>query len=62
MGLELDGHHRQVLVLRFLVEMTVDEMAGELEVPAGTVNSRIHRRLIALRKRLAREQEGVQRA
>ncbi len=53
----LDEHHRQVLVLRFLSDLQVDEMADLLGVPAGTVKSRIHRALGALRKRLG----GVER-
>jgi RNA polymerase sigma factor (sigma-70 family) len=48
----LDEHHRQVLVLRYLVDMPVEAIAGLLDVPAGTVKSRIHRALGALRKRL----------
>lgn len=48
----LEEHQRQVLVLRFLVDMTVEEISRVLDVPEGTVKSRIHRALGALRKRL----------
>lgn len=48
----LEEHHRQVLVLRFLVDMSVDELADLLDVPSGTVKSRLHRALHLLRRRL----------
>lgn len=56
--MQLDDHHRQVLVLRFLVDMTVDELARLLDVPAGTVKSRLHRALGALRWRLDQENQA----
>lgn len=57
--MELDEHHRQVLALRFLVDLQVEEIADLLNVPAGTVKSRIHRALGALRKRLHAEEKGA---
>lgn len=57
MGLE--DHHRQVLTLRFLVDMKVDEIATLLDVPEGTVKSRLHRALSALRKRLDLSARGA---
>jgi RNA polymerase sigma-70 factor (ECF subfamily) len=55
----LEMHHRHVLVLRFLVDLTVEEIAHALDVPVGTVKSRIHRALAVLRKRLTIEERGV---
>lgn len=56
----LEAHHRQVLTLRFLVDMPVEEVALLLRVPVGTVKSRVHRALQALRKRLdATEKKAV---
>lgn len=55
----LEAHHRQALVLRFLVDMPVPEMAALLDVPEGTVKSRLHRALSSLRKRLESREEGV---
>lgn len=57
MGLE--PHHRQVLVLRYLVDLPVDEIAALLRVPSGTVKSRINRALGALRKRLVGPAKGA---
>ncbi len=57
MNLEL--HHRQVLTLRFLLDLPVDEIATLLDLPAGTVKSRIHRALATLRQRLQPSAEGA---
>jgi RNA polymerase sigma factor (sigma-70 family) len=54
----LEEHHRQVLTLRFLVDMRVEEIAELLDVPPGTVKSRLHRAVRALRKRLDSDQTG----
>jgi RNA polymerase sigma factor (sigma-70 family) len=48
----LEEHHRQVLTLRFFVDLSVDEIAELVNVPPGTVKSRLHRALRVLRKRL----------
>lgn len=45
-------HHRQVLALRFLADMSVDDRAALLAVPPGTVTSRIHRALKVSRRHL----------
>jgi RNA polymerase sigma-70 factor (ECF subfamily) len=39
---ELDTKHREVLVLHFLEELSIDEIASVVGCPAGTVKSRIH--------------------
>jgi RNA polymerase sigma factor (sigma-70 family) len=57
--MELAEDHRQVLTLRFLVDMPVPEIAALLGVPEGTIKSRLHRALGALRKRLQSTDEGV---
>lgn len=54
--MQMDDHHRQVLTLRFLVDMTVEEIGTLLELPLGTVKSRLHRAAGALRKRLAEDE------
>lgn len=55
--MELAEDHRQVLTLRYLVDMQVSEIATLLGVAEGTVKSRIYRALGALRKRLAIDHE-----
>ena len=38
----LSPHHRVVLALRYYADLTVDEIADRVGVPAGTVKSRLH--------------------
>jgi RNA polymerase sigma-70 factor (ECF subfamily) len=44
----LGPEHRAVVVLRYLLDMTPGEIASLLELPRGTVNSRLRRALDAL--------------
>jgi RNA polymerase sigma-70 factor, ECF subfamily len=53
--LQLGLPHREVLTLHFLESMTVEQIAHVLEVPAGTVKSRLHHARHALRDVLAKE-------
>lgn len=48
--LDLSPEHREVIVLREMQGLTYDEIARELGVPRGTVESRLHR----ARRELAR--------
>jgi RNA polymerase sigma-70 factor (ECF subfamily) len=52
---ELSPEHRAVIVLRYLLEYTPGEIASLLELPRGTVNSRLRRGLDLLGGRLDRE-------
>ncbi|HEV2787218.1 MAG TPA: RNA polymerase sigma factor [Solirubrobacteraceae bacterium] len=45
---ELSPEHRAVVVLRYLLEYTPGEIARALDIPRGTVNSRLRRALDAL--------------
>jgi RNA polymerase sigma-70 factor, ECF subfamily len=45
---ELSPEHRAVVVLRYVLEYTPGEIARALELPRGTVNSRLRRGLDAL--------------
>lgn len=47
----LSPEHRAVIVLRELEGLTYEEMASALEVPRGTVESRLHRAREELRRR-----------
>jgi RNA polymerase sigma-70 factor, ECF subfamily len=48
----LSPEHRAVIVLRYLLDYTPGEIAELLELPRGTVNSRLRRGLDALKERL----------
>jgi RNA polymerase sigma-70 factor (ECF subfamily) len=48
----LSPEHRAVIVLRHLLEYTPGEIAALLEIPRGTVNSRLRRGLDELGRRL----------
>jgi RNA polymerase sigma-70 factor (ECF subfamily) len=47
----LSPEHRAVIVLRELEHLSYEEMAAALDVPRGTVESRLHRAREELRKR-----------
>jgi RNA polymerase sigma-70 factor (ECF subfamily) len=49
---ELPDAQRQVLVLRFYADLSVRGIAEELGIPEGTVKSRLHSAVRALRARL----------
>ena len=51
----LSPEHRAVVVLRYLLEYTPGEIAEALELPRGTVNSRLRRALDRLGKQLGGE-------
>lgn len=48
----LDASHRQVLTLRFYADLTVRQIAQHLDIPEGTVKSRLHTATSALRSKL----------
>jgi RNA polymerase sigma-70 factor (ECF subfamily) len=48
----LDPDHRIVVVLRYWADLSVDEIAARLDLPAGTVKSRLHYALRSMRPKL----------
>lgn len=54
----LGEQHRAVLVLRFHLDWSVEQIAAALGVPAGTVKSRLHRGLAAMRAQLEHDDES----
>ncbi|MGH2895580.1 MAG: RNA polymerase sigma factor [Solirubrobacteraceae bacterium] len=52
----LAPEHRAVVVLRYVLEYTPGEIARALDLPRGTVNSRLRRGLDALKAHLAEEE------
>lgn len=57
--LALTPDHREVVVRAYYRRMTVAEIAADLDIPAGTVKSRLHYGLRALR--LALQERGLTR-
>ncbi|MFZ5479685.1 MAG: RNA polymerase sigma factor [Myxococcota bacterium] len=55
---ELDEDHRQVLLLRDVEDLSYDEIADILDIPRGTVKSRIHRARAELATLLTRRVSG----
>jgi len=51
---ELDDDHRTVVALRYFNDLKVDDIASLLDIPAGTVKSRINRALARLAQQLGR--------
>ena len=55
----LSPRHREVLVLHYVAELSVEEVAGQLRLPVGTVKSRLNRARHALAEQLGDEREGA---
>ena len=56
---ELSPDHRAVIVLRHLLEYTPREIARMLDLPRGTVNSRLRRGLDQLADRLEVDEDTM---
>lgn len=54
----LSDVHREVLLLRFLEDMSYDEIANVFQCPVGTVRSRIHNAKSALRQILEQTRQS----
>ncbi|MRH43828.1 RNA polymerase sigma factor SigW [Aquibacillus halophilus] len=50
--MKLPAKYRSVIALRFVDELSLNEISEVLDIPVGTVKTRIHRGREALRKRL----------
>ena len=46
----LEPDQRQVIVLRYLADLSLQEIADQVGIPLGTVKSRLYRALAHLRK------------
>jgi RNA polymerase sigma-70 factor (ECF subfamily) len=55
----LDPDHRAVVALRFWLDLTVDDVARRLDLPAGTVKSRLHYAMESLRAELKAPSRGA---
>jgi RNA polymerase sigma-70 factor (ECF subfamily) len=56
---EIPAHHQEVILLCDVEEMTYKEIAAALDIPIGTVMSRLHRGRELLRTALARRGAGT---
>src|SRR5262249_28405118 len=54
---KLSVEHRSVLILKDLEGLKYEEMAEALQVPVGTIRSRLHRARVELRELLQPEEE-----
>jgi RNA polymerase sigma-70 factor, ECF subfamily len=54
--------HREVLVLYYLVQLSVEETARQLGIPTGTVKSRLARGRAALARQLGEERQELRHA
>jgi RNA polymerase sigma-70 factor (ECF subfamily) len=46
----LSEEMKETLLMRYVDDMTLEEIAAALKVPVGTVKSRLHRAIVALRE------------
>jgi RNA polymerase sigma-70 factor, ECF subfamily len=60
--LELDTLHREVLVLRFHEELSLEEISKVTRAPLSTVKSRLYRGMAMIRPKLERIHAGLQEA
>ncbi len=60
--LQLDTLHREVLVLRFHEELSLEEIAKVTRAPLSTVKSRLYRGLAMLKPKLEQNRPGLQEA
>jgi RNA polymerase sigma-70 factor, ECF subfamily len=56
---DLPADHRAVIVLRFYLDLPLEEVGDILDIPVGTVKSRLHRALASLRESMAQRPPDV---
>ena len=58
----LTADHRVVVALRYFLDLPIDEIARRLEIPSGTVQSRLHYALKQLHETIeAADAKGMSR-
>jgi RNA polymerase sigma-70 factor (TIGR02954 family) len=56
--LKLDEKYRRVIILKYLEDMKIEEIARTLNHPKGTVKTWLHKGLVALRRQFTEDEEG----
>ena len=59
---KLDHADQKVIYLRYFLELSEEEAAAALDIPRGTVKSRLHRAVNRLRDKLDQEHSELFRA
>ena len=54
---QLSGEHREVVVMRYMLDLTNEDIGERLGIPVGTVKSRLHYAFTELRRSLGRDSE-----
>jgi RNA polymerase sigma-70 factor (ECF subfamily) len=54
---QLSGEHREVVVMRYMLDLTNEDIGERLGIPVGTVKSRLHYAFTELRRSLDRDPE-----
>jgi RNA polymerase sigma-70 factor (ECF subfamily) len=54
---QLSSEHREVVVMRYMLDLTNEAIGERLGIPVGTVKSRLHYAFTALRRSLDRDPE-----
>jgi RNA polymerase sigma factor (sigma-70 family) len=55
----LEPEQRAIVVLRYYLDLSLQEMAAVLGIPIGTVKSRLHRTLAAMRILVTDDEEAA---
>ncbi|MGD8786292.1 MAG: sigma-70 family RNA polymerase sigma factor, partial [Phycisphaerales bacterium] len=55
----IKAEQNEVIHMRFAAGLSYDEMAKALGIPVGTVRSRLHRGLKAIRKKIKEQENGT---
>ncbi|NLI59703.1 MAG: RNA polymerase sigma factor [Clostridium sp.] len=55
----LDVEHRQVVILKYVEQLSIKEISNKLDIPEGTVKSRLFYAIEKIRIQLKRKDEGL---
>ncbi|WP_421384428.1 sigma-70 family RNA polymerase sigma factor [Bacillus salacetis] len=56
--LQIEEKYRRVIILKYLEDMKIEEIAATLKHPQGTIKTWLHKGLLALRKQFTDDEEG----